>query len=136
MASPIQQIVAKIQAQETRIKNLEETCNKCEKSMKPEDVSEMIKEANKNCVTQDDIENTFQKYIQAEHNMTNQLSTNQKTFNEQLDAMKEQMAKLLTDFDKLRSEKNELESKLNTVEAQNDALRIAQNELRDSINSE
>lgn len=137
MNSAIQQIVGKVQNHESRIKVLEEKCGKCDTpSLKEEDVKKIVDESNKDFVNDEHVENTFQKYIQAEHNMTNQLSANQKAFNERFEEMNDKLSKVLGELDSVRSENNDLTSKLSALEAHHNALTIAHNELKDSVSSE
>ena len=143
MATAIQQIIAKVQNHEARMKELEENCGKCDKSLDISDVTQMIEESTKDfvksgdkMVTDDDVEDKFQKYVQAEHNMTNQLTENQKVFNDKIEDLNNKIAQVLTDLDEVRSENNVLTTKLSTLEAHHNALTIAHNELKDSLNSE
>ena len=50
MATAIQQIIAKVQNHETRMKELEENCGKCDKSLDISDVTQMIEESTKDFV--------------------------------------------------------------------------------------
>lgn len=137
MNSAIQQIVGKVQNHESRLKVLEGKCGKCDTpSLKDEDVKKIVEESNKKFVDEEHVENTFQKYIQAEHNMTNQLSANQKAFNEKFEQMTDKIASVLAELDSVRSENNELTNKLSALEAHHNALTISHNELKDSLNSE
>ena len=136
MGSAIQQIVAKIQNHQGRITQLEENCGKCDKSLNNEDVKKIVDESTQKFVDDEHVENTFQKYIQAEHNMTNQLTANQKAFNDKIDALNSKIANVLSDLDSVRSENNVLTQKLSALEAHHNALTIAHNELKDSLADE
>lgn len=144
MANITQNIVSKLKNHEERLKE----CERLKGYTTSDDVKHIFdqKFSEKNSgsyATQDELEETFQKYVSSEENMMSQFSSNQSSFDGRLNKFNEQFSNLLNQLDNMRGELNkvkkqheELKGEHDTLSASHSALSVRHDELLERTNAE
>ena len=144
MANITQNIVSKLKNHEERLKE----CERLKGYTNSDDVKHIFdqkfNERNSGSyATQDELEETFQKYVSSKDNMMTQLSSNQSSFDDRLNKFTEQFSNLLNQLDNMRGELNtarkqheELKSEHEALSASHNALSVRHDELLERTNAE
>tara|TARA_B000000557_G_scaffold258779_1_gene253680 strand:- start:638 stop:1072 length:435 start_codon:yes stop_codon:yes gene_type:complete len=144
MANITQNIVSKLKNHEERLKE----CERLKGYTTSDDVKHIFDQKfnEKNSgsyATQDELEETFQKYVSSKDNMMSQFSSNQSSFDDRLNKFNEQFSNLLNQLDTMRGELNkvkkqneELKSEHDALSASHSALSVRHDELLERTNAE
>tara|TARA_B100001059_G_scaffold90562_1_gene89279 strand:+ start:5159 stop:5590 length:432 start_codon:yes stop_codon:yes gene_type:complete len=138
----IPQIVAKMTEINERLKQCEES-QKSSGFVTSDDVNHIVgiklqevQSQTKKYVTDDDLEDKFQKYLQSETNLTQQTEKNVADVKSTVDGLNAQIENIKTVNTQILEALDSLRSDNNALKAHNDALTITVNELKAASSSE